>query len=139
MISPHGGKLVNRIVNDANIEESAVNVPNNDFIPQVPNGIVVEVPGLLNKNGVTGIKLENYPSSFGSLLNNQTGTIQLTTDAFIELLMLSKCATIVGTYASSFDELAWWMSGCKSKVIIPTPINCDKEFQDFNNLIYVKK
>ena len=65
--------------------------------------------------------------------------IQLTTDAFIELLMLSKCATIVGTYASSFDELAWWMRGCKSKVIIPTPINCDKEFQDFNNLIYVKK
>ena len=65
--------------------------------------------------------------------------IQLTTDAFIELLMLSKCATIVGTYASSFDELAWWMSGCKSKVIIPTPINCDKELEDFNNLIYVKK
>ena len=65
--------------------------------------------------------------------------IQLTTDAFIELLILSKCATIIGTYASSFDELAWWMSGCKSKVIIPTPINCDKEFQDFNNLIYVKK
>ena len=65
--------------------------------------------------------------------------IQLTTDAFIELLMLSKCATIVGTYASSFDELAWWMSGCTSKVIIPTPINCDKELEDFNNLIYVKK
>ncbi len=29
--------------------------------------------------------------------------IQITTDAFIELLILSKCATIVGTYASSFD------------------------------------
>ena len=65
--------------------------------------------------------------------------IQLTTDAFIELLILSKCATIIGTYASSFDELAWWMSGCTSKVIIPTPINCDKELEDFNNLIYVKK
>ncbi len=65
--------------------------------------------------------------------------IQLTTDAFIELLMLSKCATIVGTYASSFDEVAWWMSGCRSKVIIPTPINCDKELNNFNDLIYVKK
>ena len=65
--------------------------------------------------------------------------IQLTTDAFIELLILSKCATIIGTYASSFDELAWWMSGCKSKVIIPTPINCDEELENFNNLIYVKK
>ena len=65
--------------------------------------------------------------------------IQITTDAFIELLILSKCATIVGTYASSFDEVAWWMSGCKSQVIIPTPINCEKEYNDFNNLIYVKK
>jgi len=55
------------------------------------------------------------------------------------LLILSKCATIVGTYASSFDEVAWWMSGCKSKVIIPTPINCEKEYNDFNDLIYVKK
>ena len=65
--------------------------------------------------------------------------IQITTDAFIELLILSKCATIVGTYASSFDEVAWWMSGCKSQVIIPTPINCEKEYNDFNDLIYVKK
>ena len=65
--------------------------------------------------------------------------IQITTDAFIELLILSKCATIIGTYASSFDEVAWWMSGCKSKVIIPTPINCEKEYNDFNDSIYVKK
>ena len=65
--------------------------------------------------------------------------IQLTTDAFIELLILSKCATIIGTYASSFDEVAWWMSGCKSKVIIPTPINCKEQLENFNNLIYVKK
>ena len=75
--------IIEAILNDANIEESAVNVPNNNFIPQVPNGIVVEVPGILNKNGVTGIKLNNYPSSFGTLLNNQSGTIQLTTDAVL--------------------------------------------------------
>ena len=75
--------IIEAILNDANIEESAVNVPNIDFIPQVPNGIVVEVPGILNKNGVTGIKLDNYPSSFGTLLNNQSGTIQLTTDAVL--------------------------------------------------------
>ena len=75
--------IIEAILNDTNIEESAVNVPNNNFIPQVPNGIVVEVPGILNKNGVTGIKLDNYPSSFGTLLNNQSGTIQLTTDAVL--------------------------------------------------------
>jgi hypothetical protein len=64
--------------------------------------------------------------------------IQITSDAFIELLILSKCATIIGTYASSFDEVAWWFSGCKSKVIIPTPTNCD-EYKKWNDLIYLKK
>ena len=44
----------------------------------------MEVPGILNKKGVTGVPLKNYPSSFGSLLNNQTGTIQLTTDAVLK-------------------------------------------------------
>ena len=78
----------------------------------------------------------NYPQMAES---GHHDDIQLTADAFIELLMLSKCDTIIGTYASSFDEVAWWMSGCKSKVIIPTPINCKKEYNDFNDLIYVKK
>ena len=50
----------------------------------MPNGIVVEVPGILNKKGVSGIALNNYPSTFGALLNNQTGTIQLTTDAVLK-------------------------------------------------------
>ena len=39
--------------------------------------------GILNKEGVTGIKLNDYPSAFGELLNNQTGAIKLTTDAVI--------------------------------------------------------
>ena len=56
--------------------------------------------------------------------------IQITTDAFIELLILSKCSTIIGTYDSTFDEVAWWFSGCKSKVIIPTPTNFDQQYHD---------
>ncbi len=75
--------IIEAIIEDANYEESAVNVPNKNYINCLPNNIVVEVPGILNKSGVTGIKLENYPSNFGSLLNNQVSTIQLTTDAVI--------------------------------------------------------
>ena len=56
--------------------------------------------------------------------------LQITTDAFIELLILSKCSTIIGTYDSTFDEVAWWFGGCKSKVIIPTPINFDQQYHD---------
>ena len=37
----------------------------------------------MNKSGVTGVRLEDYPKDFGSLLNNQSSTIQLTTDAVL--------------------------------------------------------
>ena len=56
--------------------------------------------------------------------------VQLTTDAFIELLILSRCSTIIGTYLSTFDEIAWWLSQCKSKVIIPKPITFDQAYHD---------
>ena len=76
--------ILEAILNDTGLEESAVNVPNNNFIDSLPKDIVVEVPGILNKSGVTGISLENYPSDFASLLNNQVGTIQLTTEAILK-------------------------------------------------------
>ena len=41
--------IIEAILNDSNIEESAVNVPNKNYISQGPNGIVAEVPGILNK------------------------------------------------------------------------------------------
>ena len=61
--------ILEAILNDTDLEESAVNVPNNNFIDNLPNDIVVEVPAIINKNGVKGKRLENYPSNFGSLLN----------------------------------------------------------------------
>jgi hypothetical protein len=60
--------------------------------------------------------------------------IQITTDAFIELLILSKCSTIIGTYDSTFDEVAWWFGGCKSKVIIPIPKNFDQKYHETQRL-----
>ena len=50
----------------------------------MPNGIVVEVPAIVNKDGISGIKLENYPTPFALLLNNQVGTIELTTQAVLD-------------------------------------------------------
>ena len=76
--------IIEAIIEDSNIEEEAVNLPNKNFINQVPENIVVEVPGILNKNGVSGVKLENYPTTFGALLNNQSGVIELTTDAVLK-------------------------------------------------------
>ena len=57
-------------------------------------------------------------------------SIQSTVDAFIDLMLLSKCDTIVGTYASTFAEVAWWLGDTKPKVIIPEPYNLDESFKN---------
>ena len=63
--------------------EHAVNIPNKCFIECLPSDIVVEVPAIINKSGIHGKKLENYPQSFGVLLNSQVGAIQMTTQAIL--------------------------------------------------------
>ena len=70
-------------MNDTGYEEPAVNIPNNGFIKQLPSDIVVEVPAKVDKNGVHGIKLENYPQEFGTLLNLQSSVIQMTTETVL--------------------------------------------------------
>ena len=39
-------------------------------------------------------------------------------DAVAELYLLSKCKEMIGTYGSTFSEVAWWLSGCSQKVRI---------------------
>lgn len=75
--------IIEAIIEDKNMVENAVNIPNDDFIDSLPKDIVVEVPAIVNKNGVIGQRLNNYPTKFGSLLNNQSSTIQLTTEAIL--------------------------------------------------------
>ena len=50
----------------------------------MPDNIIVEIPGNINKDGVSGLKLENFPADFASLLMNQTSVIRLTAEAILE-------------------------------------------------------
>ena len=57
-------------------------------------------------------------------------------NAFIDMLLLSRCPKIIGTFGSSFTECAWWFGGCFSEVIIPKPDNVP---QDFINDVFTLK
>ena len=49
-------------------------------------------------------------------------------NALVEILLLSKCKTIYGSYLSNFSEMAWWFSGCKANMnIVNAPIIKDGE------------
>ena len=68
-----------------------------------------------NRYGDRIITRENYKETMGDRGRWQKEGI---IDAMIDLLLLSKNKTLIGTYISTFSELSWWYSGCKQNVYI---------------------
>jgi alpha-galactosidase len=77
-------RLAEAILSDQRHEEAAVNVPNNGFIPQLPDFISVEVPAFVDGKGLAGIRLDAMPKGFAGLLANQVAVHDLTAQAIID-------------------------------------------------------
>ena len=75
--------LMEGIVSDAGTEEMAVNLLNDGLIDNLPDDIAVEVPAVVDRNGVHGIPLGKFPKAFGGLLNNQYAVHDLTAEAVL--------------------------------------------------------
>jgi alpha-galactosidase len=75
--------IIDGIITDSGYEESAVNVLNNTLIAELPPWIVVEVPAIINKDGVNGIEMRNVSKGYLSLLRSYTSVYDLTAEAII--------------------------------------------------------
>ncbi len=75
--------MIEGILTDSGYEEEAVNIPNNGLIPELPSWITVEVPAIINKDGVHGIKMPHFPKGYLALLRSYTGVYDLTAEAII--------------------------------------------------------
>jgi alpha-galactosidase len=76
--------IIEGILTDSGYEEPAVNIPNNGTLTDLPDWIVVEVPAIVNKDGVHGIPMGRLPSGFLGLLTNQIGVHDLTAEAILK-------------------------------------------------------
>jgi alpha-galactosidase len=75
--------IINGMLGDAGYEESAVNVQNNGLIEDLPAWIAVEVPAIINKQGVNGLKINKIPKGYLALLRSYTSVYDLTAEAVI--------------------------------------------------------
>ncbi|NSW52997.1 MAG: alpha-glucosidase [Anaerolineae bacterium] len=75
--------IIEGILTDSGYEEPAVNVRNNGLIPALPDFISVEVPAIVDKDGVHGIRMENYPKGIAGLLSNQVAVHDMTAEAVL--------------------------------------------------------
>jgi alpha-galactosidase len=75
--------IIEGILTDAGYEEPAVNIPNDGLIKNLPDWIAVEVPAIVDKNGLHGVSLGELPHGFAGLLLNQAAVHDLTAEAVI--------------------------------------------------------
>lgn len=76
--------IMEGILTDAGYEEAAVNILNTGhLIPELPEWLAVEVPAIVDKDGLHGVAIERPPSGFLGLLRNQVAVHDLTADAIL--------------------------------------------------------
>lgn len=75
--------IIEGIVSDSGYEETAVNLPNDGLIDNLPEWMAVEVPAIVDKSGVTGIKLGELRKGFAGLLMNQVAVHDMTAEAVL--------------------------------------------------------
>ena len=96
--------IIEGILGNANYEEPSVNVPNEDIITNLPRDLVVECPAIINKNGIHGIKLGEYPKGLAALLNTQASVQDLVVEA---ILKRSKKLALQALLAEPVVETYW--------------------------------
>ncbi|MBM3278225.1 MAG: alpha-galactosidase [Candidatus Handelsmanbacteria bacterium] len=65
-------------------ELAAINVPNRGYIPELPDGLVVEVPAIADEQGLHPCQMEALPEPIAALIRVQASIHKLLVDAFAE-------------------------------------------------------
>lgn len=61
--------------------------------------------------------------------NRDRTSVVNTQEGLIDLLLLSKTKQIIGTYGSTFTELAWWFGGCMADIYMVKDESLEKEYK----------
>ncbi len=75
--------IIEAIISDGNSYESAVNVPNDNIIENLPQDLVIECPVIVNESGVKGVKWGKLPSDLAALLRIEASIQDLCVEAIL--------------------------------------------------------
>jgi len=75
--------IIEGIITNDNREESSVNIPNDGIITNLPQDLVVECPAIVNKDGLHGVPLGEYPKGLAALLRTQASVQDLVVEAIL--------------------------------------------------------
>ncbi len=75
--------MIDAMVNHTRAYEEAVNVPNKGYIPNLPADAIVEVPGFIDAEGVSGVYVGALPEAIAAICRTQLTIDRLNVEAFM--------------------------------------------------------
>jgi len=79
-----GIPIIEAIVKDSNTYEIAVNIPNEGIIENLPKDLIIECSGMVNKDGIQGVKLGNIPKNIAAILRIEASIQDLCVEAILK-------------------------------------------------------
>ena len=76
--------IIEAIIEDSNSYEIAVNIPNDGIIGNLPNDLIIECSGSVNKDGIKGVKLGNIPKNIAAILRIEASIQDVCVEAIIQ-------------------------------------------------------
>jgi len=76
-------ELIEAISGNTNAYIPSVNIPNQGYIPNLPDGIIVEVPAVANAAGIHGLGLDPLPEAIAELCRREAALAGLVVDAAV--------------------------------------------------------
>jgi alpha-galactosidase len=76
-------EVIENLTGAGNHYHLAVNLPNRGYITNLPEGAIVEVPGLMCGAGVLGVGVGALPAGVAELCRRELAVVQLAVDAAV--------------------------------------------------------
>ncbi|TMC57606.1 MAG: hypothetical protein E6J26_06090 [Chloroflexi bacterium] len=76
-------ELIEGIAGNLNSYHIAVNIPNDGYISNLPDGTIVEVPALASADAVRGLGMGALPGPIAELLRREVALVDLVVDAAV--------------------------------------------------------
>jgi alpha-galactosidase len=112
--------IIEGIIQDSNYIEPSVNIPNDGIITNLPNDCVIECPAIINKKGINGVKIGEYPKAIAALLQTQISVQDLVVEAIFKK---SKDIALQALLADPVVETYW-----QAKNIFEELMNQEEEY-----------
>lgn len=84
MFQPSGERaiaIIDGILHNTHQYEISVNIPNDGFIPNLPDGAIVEIPAVVDATGLHGVRLDPLPEPIAAMCRTQVAIIDRVVEA----------------------------------------------------------